>query len=82
LKRLRQSAAASLDLGAIRKEVPAKFAADTHPVRADLMTPLVRTDPNEPGYRGSMLLAEKPRGTDADPFPAQVIARLLVDGRN
>jgi (2S)-methylsuccinyl-CoA dehydrogenase len=42
----------------------------THPVRADLMTLLVRTDPNEPGYRGlSMLLAEKPRGTDADPFP-------------
>jgi (2S)-methylsuccinyl-CoA dehydrogenase len=43
----------------------------THPVRADLMTLLVRTDPNEPGYRGlSMLLAEKPRGTDTDPFPA------------
>ena len=35
------------------------------------MTLLVRTDPKEPGYRGlSMLLAEKPRGTDADPFPA------------
>src|SRR5262249_4249663 len=34
----------------------------THPVRADLMTLLVRTDPNEPGHRGlSMLLAEKPR---------------------
>jgi (2S)-methylsuccinyl-CoA dehydrogenase len=44
----------------------------THPVRADLMTLLVRTNPAEPGYRGlSMLLAEKPRGTDADPFPAQ-----------
>ena len=43
----------------------------THPVRADLMTLLVRTNPNEKGYRGlSMLLAEKPRGTDADPFPA------------
>jgi (2S)-methylsuccinyl-CoA dehydrogenase len=43
----------------------------THPVRADLMTLLVRTDLKEPGYRGlSMLLAEKPRGTDADPFPA------------
>jgi (2S)-methylsuccinyl-CoA dehydrogenase len=42
----------------------------THPVRADLMTLLVRTNPNEPGHRGlSMLLAEKPRGTDADPFP-------------
>jgi (2S)-methylsuccinyl-CoA dehydrogenase len=44
----------------------------THPVRADLMTLLVRTDPNERGYRGlSMFLAEKPRGTDADPFPAK-----------
>jgi (2S)-methylsuccinyl-CoA dehydrogenase len=43
----------------------------THPVRADLMTLLVRTDPREQGYRGlSMLLAEKPRGTDDDPFPA------------
>jgi (2S)-methylsuccinyl-CoA dehydrogenase len=44
----------------------------THPVRADLMTLLVRTDANQPGYRGlSMLLAEKPRGSDADPFPAE-----------
>ncbi|MBI1385291.1 MAG: acyl-CoA dehydrogenase [Rhizobiales bacterium] len=43
----------------------------THPVRADLMTLLVRTNQDEKGYRGlSMLLAEKPRGTDADPFPA------------
>ena len=43
----------------------------THPVRADLMTLLVRTDPSESGYRGlSMLLAEKRRGSDADPFPA------------
>ncbi len=44
----------------------------THPVRADLMTLLVRTNPDEKGYRGlSMFLAEKPRGTDADPFPAR-----------
>jgi (2S)-methylsuccinyl-CoA dehydrogenase len=44
----------------------------THPVRADLMTLLVRTNPNEKGYRGlSMFLAEKPRGSDADPFPAK-----------
>jgi len=43
----------------------------THPVRADLMTLLVRTNPEEPGYKGlSMLLAQKPRGSDADPFPA------------
>jgi (2S)-methylsuccinyl-CoA dehydrogenase len=44
----------------------------THPVRADLMTLLVRTNPDERGYKGlSMLLAEKPRGTDEDPFPAK-----------
>ena len=44
----------------------------THPVRADLMTLLVRTNPKEPGYRGlSMLLAEKPRGDDAKPFPVE-----------
>jgi (2S)-methylsuccinyl-CoA dehydrogenase len=44
----------------------------THPVRADLMTVLARTDPAESGYKGlSMFLAEKPRGTDADPFPAE-----------
>ncbi len=43
----------------------------THPVRADLMTLLTRTDPNEPGYKGlSMFLAEKPRGADEHPFPA------------
>jgi (2S)-methylsuccinyl-CoA dehydrogenase len=43
----------------------------THPVRADLMTLLVRTNPSESGHRGlSMLLAEKPRGTDDEPFPA------------
>jgi (2S)-methylsuccinyl-CoA dehydrogenase len=44
----------------------------THPVRADLMTLLVRTNPKETGHRGlSMLLAEKPRGTDQNPFPVQ-----------
>lgn len=44
----------------------------THPVRADIMTLLVRTDPSEPGYKGlSMLIAEKPRGSDADPFPVE-----------
>jgi (2S)-methylsuccinyl-CoA dehydrogenase len=44
----------------------------THPVRADLMTLLIRTNPAEPGYKGlSMLLAEKPRGDDANPFPAK-----------
>ena len=44
----------------------------THPVRADVMTLLARTNPDEPGYRGlSMFLAEKPRGTDEEPFPAE-----------
>lgn len=44
----------------------------THPVRADLMTLLTRTNPDEKGYRGlSMLLAEKPRGDDDTPFPAE-----------
>jgi (2S)-methylsuccinyl-CoA dehydrogenase len=44
----------------------------THPVRADLMTLLVRTNPKEAGHRGlSMLLAEKPRGDDKNPFPVE-----------
>ena len=42
----------------------------THAARADLMTMLVRTNPDEAGYKGlSILIAEKPRGTDDDPFP-------------
>ncbi|WP_063294453.1 acyl-CoA dehydrogenase family protein [Pseudovibrio sp. Ad37] len=44
----------------------------THPVRADIMTLLTRTKPEEPGYKGlSMFIAEKPRGTDEEPFPAE-----------
>ncbi len=43
----------------------------THAARADLMTLLVRTDPSSKDHRGlSMFLAEKPRGTVEDPFPA------------
>ncbi len=47
----------------------------THGARSDLMTLLVRTsapgDGSQGGYRGlSMFLAAKPRGSDADPFPA------------
>jgi len=43
----------------------------THAARADVMTMLVRTNPNERGYKGlSMFLAPKPRGTDENPFPA------------
>jgi (2S)-methylsuccinyl-CoA dehydrogenase len=43
----------------------------THAARTDLMTLLARTDPNTKDWKGlSMFLAEKPRGTDEDPFPA------------
>ncbi len=52
----------------------------THPVRADLMTLLVRTDPAASGYRGlSMLLAEKPRGSDENPFPAAGISGTEIE---
>ncbi len=43
----------------------------THGARSDLMTLLVRTEAGSQDHRGlSMLLAEKPRGTVDDPFPA------------
>jgi (2S)-methylsuccinyl-CoA dehydrogenase len=66
---------ASLRTRAMREGETYKISGNktwiTHPVRADLMTLLARTNPNEKGYRGlSMFLAEKPRGTDTDPFPA------------
>ena len=52
----------------------------THPVRADLMTLLVRTNPSEGGHRGlSMLLAEKPRGADDNPFPAAGISGTEIE---
>ncbi|PCJ34323.1 MAG: acyl-CoA dehydrogenase [Alphaproteobacteria bacterium] len=42
----------------------------THAARADVMTLLVRTNPDQPGYKGlSMFLAEKQRGTEDNPFP-------------
>ncbi|ANP45175.1 acyl-CoA dehydrogenase family protein [Candidatus Viadribacter manganicus] len=42
----------------------------THAARADVMTLLVRTDPNTTGFNGlSMLLAPKQRGDDTVPFP-------------
>ena len=44
----------------------------THAARSDMMTLLVRTDAATKDYRGlSMLLAAKPRGSEADPFPAE-----------
>jgi (2S)-methylsuccinyl-CoA dehydrogenase len=65
---------ASLKTRAVREGDSYKVSGNktwiTHPVRADLMTLLVRTNPQEPGHRGlSMLLARKPRGTDEAPFP-------------
>jgi (2S)-methylsuccinyl-CoA dehydrogenase len=52
----------------------------THPVRADLMTLLVRTNPKEAGHRGlSMLLAEKPRGDDSNPFPAKGMSGTEIE---
>jgi len=44
----------------------------THAARADIMTMLVRTDQNTSDYKGlSMLLGEKPRGTEQEDFPAE-----------
>ena len=44
----------------------------THGARADVMTLLARTDPDNKGHGGlSMFLAEKPRGSDDAPFPAE-----------
>ena len=44
----------------------------THAARADIMTMLVRTDPESTDYKGlSMLLAEKPRGNASEDFPAE-----------
>jgi (2S)-methylsuccinyl-CoA dehydrogenase len=44
----------------------------THGARSDLMTLLARTGSPDSGYRGlSMFLAPKPRGDDANPFPAE-----------
>lgn len=44
----------------------------THAARADLMTLLVRTNPDTKDFRGlSMFLAEKKRGTDENPFPTE-----------
>lgn len=43
----------------------------THAARSDLMTLLARSESGVDGYGGlTMFLAPKPRGTDADPFPA------------
>ena len=49
-------------------------------VRADMMTLLARTDAENTGHGGlTMFLAEKPRGTQGDPFPLTAcrVARLV-----
>ncbi len=43
----------------------------THAARTDLMTVLARSVADTDDFRGlSMFICDKPRGTDADPFPA------------
>jgi len=44
----------------------------THAARADIMTMLVRTNPETDNYSGlSMMIGEKPRGTEGNDFPAE-----------
>src|SRR4029079_10077077 len=44
----------------------------THASRADMMILLARTAAPDSGHRGlTMFLAQKPRGTEDDPFPAK-----------
>ncbi len=67
---------ASLKTRAVREGDVYKVSGNktwiTHAARADIMTLLVRSDAAKPGYQGlSMFLAEKPRGSDAEPFPAK-----------
>ena len=52
----------------------------THAARSDLMTLLARTLPEAKGYAGlSMLLVPKPRGSEADPFPAAGMAGSEIE---
>ena len=66
---------ASLSTRAVRSKSGWEIAGAktwiTHAARTDLMTLMARTRPDVAGYAGlSMLLVPKPRGTEADPFPA------------
>ena len=78
------------DLGSLqtraRREADGSWRIDgaktwiTHASRSDLMTMLVRTLPDAKGYAGlSMLLVPKPRGTDADLFPAEGLAGSEIE---
>jgi (2S)-methylsuccinyl-CoA dehydrogenase len=52
----------------------------THGARADVMTLLARTDPDNKGHGGlSMFLAEKPRGTQDNDFPADGMQGSEID---
>ena len=52
----------------------------THAARADLMVLLVRTNAKDAGHHGlSILLAEKPRGTDDDPFPVDGMSGTEIE---
>jgi (2S)-methylsuccinyl-CoA dehydrogenase len=52
----------------------------THASRSDLMTLLVRTAPDVKGYAGlSMLLAPKPRGSEAEPFPSEGMSGTEIE---
>ncbi len=52
----------------------------THPVRADIMTLLARTDPKSEDFSGlSMFIAEKPRGDDDNPFPVNGLSGSEIE---
>ncbi len=52
----------------------------THATRTDLMTVLVRTLPQEQGYKGlSMFLAAKTRGSEQAPFPDEGITGTEIE---
>ena len=67
---------ASLKTRAVREGDSYKVTGNktwiTHAARSDMMTLLARTNSDIAGYKGlSMLLVEKPRGTNEDPFPKE-----------
>lgn len=52
----------------------------THAARSDLMTLLVRTDPEQTGYQGlTMLLVDKQRGTDHQLFPDEGLSGTEIE---
>jgi (2S)-methylsuccinyl-CoA dehydrogenase len=52
----------------------------THSARADVMTIMARTNPATSDHTGlSIFIAEKPRGTDENPFPVQGISGSEIE---